>query len=362
MITVKNSGGTSGYLAVSASEYYNVTLSSALDASNCYAASNSTTINAGNITPTASGDLLWQFAAGANSAAVSSFAPGSQSNVTWALNGTDILTGDATQAGVYNSTSTINPTFTSGTSMPWDSCAIALKAASAGTPPSRAFHIVHMLHAQMSASASNPFAVQMPTSGNLIVVSFSSGGNTISSMSSTPSNNWQQTGRAMIYGVTASQMYYAANAASSNSMKFSFTNSGSLTGSTYMIYDITGAATSPLDVDSGGQGGDQNNIVTSLTTCSNCLTPNASNELILGNFVQAWCTGVGITLPSGSYFDTATYNGNSINGPEPVDQNNGWFHYYNSTVSSLSTAWTESCGSDAPADWSGRLAAFKPAQ
>jgi uncharacterized membrane protein len=362
MITVNNSGGTAGYLAVSASEYYNVASLSALDAGSCYAGSNSTSITAGNITPTTSGDLLWQFAANADAAAVSSFAGGSQSNITWALNGTDILTGDATQAGVYNATATINPTFSSGTSQAWDSCAMALKSASAGTAPSRPFRIVHMLHAQMPDTASNPFPVQMPTSGNLIVVSFISGGNTISSMSSSPANTWQQTGPALVWGVTATQMYYAGSAATSNSMKFSFNNAGTLTGSTMMIYDITGAAASPLDVDSGGQDGDQHSIVNSLTTCSNCLTPSAPNELIVGNFGQAWCTATGITAPNGGYFDVATYNGNSINGPEPVDQNNGWFHYYDSGVSPLSATWIESCGSEAETDWSGRLAAFKPAQ
>ena len=362
MITVHNTGGTAGYLAVSASEYYNVASSSAFDAGNCYAGSTSTSIAAGSITPSNSGDLLWQFAANADAAAVSSFTVGSQSNVAWALNGTDILTGDATQAGVYNSTAAINPTFTSGTSQSWDSCAMALKSASAGNAPSRAFRIVHMLHAQMPDTASNPFPVQMPTSGNLIVVSFISGGNTISSMSSSPTNTWQQTGPALVWGVTATQMYYAANAVTSNSMNFSFSNSGTLTGSTMMIYDITGAASSPLDVDSGGQDGDQHSIVNSLTTCSNCLTPNAANELILGNFGQAWCTATGITAPNGAYFDVATYNGNSINGPEPVDQNNGWFHYYDSGVSPLSATWVESCGSEAQTDWSGRFAAFKPGQ
>ena len=362
MITIKNSGGTAGYLAVSASEYYNVAPSSALDASTCYVGSSSTSISSGNIAPTTSGDLLWQFAANADAAAVSSFNVGAQSNINWTLNGTDILTGAATQAGVYNSTATINPTFTSGTSEAWDSCAMALKTASAGTAPSRGFRIVHMLHAQMPATASNPFPVQMPTSGNLIVVSFISGGNTISNMSSTPANTWQQTGPALVWGVTATQMYYAGNATTSNSMKLSFNNAGTLTGTTFMIYDITGAASSPLDVDSGGQDGDQNTIVNSLTTCSNCLTPSASNELIVGNFGQAWCTATGITVPNGAYFDAATYNGNSINGPEPVDQNNGWFHYYNAGVSPLSATWIESCGSEAEVDWSGRLAAFKAAQ
>ena len=362
MITVKNSGGTAGYLAVSESEYYNVAASSALDAGNCNAGSRSTSITAGNITPTASGDLLWQYAANADAAAVSPFIAGSQSNITWALDGADILTGDATQAGAYNSTSTISPTFASGTTEAWDSCVMALKAASAGNPPSQPFRILHMLHAQLPATASSPFAIQMPTSGNLIVVSFISGGTTISNMTSTPSNAWSSTGNALVYGQTATQIYYAANANTSNSMNITFTLDNGMTGSTFMIYDITGAATSPFDVDSGGQYGDQASIVDTLTTCTNCLTPSVSNDLVVGNFGQEWCTATAIDIPNGGLFDAATYDGNSINGPEPVDQNNGWFHYYDSGVSPLSATWTESCGSDAQAHWSGRLATFKKAQ
>jgi hypothetical protein len=362
MITVKNSGGTGGYLAVSESEYYNVATSSALDTQNCNAGSSSTAITAGSITPETSGDLLWQYAATTTAAAVSSFVAGSQSNITWALNGTDILTGDATQAGVYDSTSAINPTFTStGKSQTFDSCVIALKAASAGNAPTQSFRILHTLHAQLPPSGSSPFTVQMPTSGNLIVVSFISGGTTISNMISSPSNTWSSTGSAVILDNTASQIYYAGNATTSNTMTLTFTLAGGIIGSTFMIYDFTGAATSPFDVDSGGQSGDASNIVKTLTTCSNCLTPTVANDVILGNFGQEWCTATAIDTPSGALFDAATDNGNSINGPQLVDQNNGWFHYYDPGLSELSATWAESCGDTAESHWSGRLAAFKKA-
>jgi hypothetical protein len=365
MLSVKNTGGTNGYLAVSASEYYNVAATSALDAQSCSAGASSKSITAGSITPGSTGDLLWQWAADANSAVVASFAAGSQSNVTWQLNGTDINGSDATQAGVYNSTAAINPTFTSGTAEPFDSCVVALKAASAGNPPSRSFRIVHMLHAEMNYSTAAPFPVEMPTSGNLFVISFSSDGNTISSITGTPSNTWSSTGAPTNPDnqeyYTDQQIYYAANASPSNTMTMTIGQAGPMTGTTYLIYDFTGAATSPFDVDSGGQEGNQNTAVTQLTTCSNCLTPSSANELILGNFGQDWCTATGISSPNGALFDAATYTGNSVNGPQPVDQNNGWFHYYDPGTGAITATWSEVCGAYAQDGWSGRVAAFKGA-
>jgi hypothetical protein len=361
-ISVKSSAATNGFLAVSASEYYNVSTASALDAKSCAAGSNSTSISAGSLTPSVSGDLLWQWGANANAAEIASISAGSQSNVTWQLNGTDIHDGDGTQAGVYSSTAAINPTFTSGTSEPWDSCAIALKAATAGTAPTQPFRIVHMLHEQMLASDSSPFHAEMPTSGNLLLISFISGGNSITSITSNPSNTWSSTGALVTYGSQAtSQIYYAANASTANAMTFSIGQTGTMTGTTFMMYDVVGAAASPFDVDSGGQSGDQKSTVSSLTSCSGCITPSAANELIIGNIGNAWCTNIGITSPSSALFDVATYTGNSVNGPEPVDQNNGWFHYYDPGTSAITATWSYTCGSEAEGSWVGRLAAFKSA-
>ena len=79
-------------VAMSASEYYNVAPSSAVDTSSCKGGGNTTAVTSGSITPSASGDLLWQWGVntgggGASPNSVSSFSSGSQSNISLAIAG-----------------------------------------------------------------------------------------------------------------------------------------------------------------------------------------------------------------------------------------------------------------------------------
>ena len=358
-------------VALYVSEYYNVPLSSAVDTSSCFASSGSTSITAGKITPVVAGDLLWQFATNGSAGggvpnSVSSFGVGSQSAIKWQLLSTDLYDGAAAQAGIYSSTVAINPTFTSGTSEGFVSCVVALKAPSSptGNPPGNAFRVVHMLHQQIPAGSASLWPMQFPTSGNLIILSNISGGASITGISSTPTNTWSSTGTAAGgEGTSAlSQIYYAANAASSNSMTLSVTRSGSTTNDTYMMYDIVGASSSPFDTDSGGQAANQTAEVSSLTTCKGCLTPtgvSGGNEIIIGNAGWNWCTANGVTAPSGGLFDAATDTGNGVNGPQSVDQNNGWFHYYTSATSAITATWNPMACDQAEGEWAGRVAAFK---
>jgi hypothetical protein len=351
-------------VAMSVSEYYNV---GAVDASACHPFSgSSTSITAGSMTPTVTGDLLWQWAINAGGGgglpnSTSSFSAGSQSNITWQLNGTDLYDGDATQAGIYNATSTINPTFTSGTAQNFTSCAVALKAASVGTAPTATFRILHMLHQQHPKSAANPFAVQFPTSGNLIVNSYISGGSNIASISSSPSNTWSSTGPQVgNEAITAlSQIYYAANASTSSSMTMAVSRNDNSRDGTFMLYDITGAASSPFDKDSGGETANQTGLVSSFTTCSGCLTPSSTNEIVIANAGWNFCTGIGVGAPNGSLLDSATDTGNGVDGPESVDQNNGWLHYYDPNTNPVTVTWAMACGGTAESEWAGRVAAFK---
>jgi hypothetical protein len=375
MIKLHRTTANAFNVAMSASEYYNVALSSAIDKASCNGSSgsSSTTITAGSITPSVGGDLLWQWAVntgGGNALpnSVTSFTVGSQASIPWQFNGTDLYDGDAVQAAVYNSTAAINPTFTAGSSEEWTSCAVALKAAAtgAGNAPTQAFRIVHMLHQQMAASGSNPFKIQFPASGNLIVASYISGGSLITSATSTPSNTWSSTGTASGgQSITAaSQIYYAANASTSNSMTISFTKDTNTSDGTYMMYDIVGAATSPFDKDSGPQSANQTSQVSSFTPSGAGLTPtgvSGGKEIVVGNTGWNWCTANGVTSPVGALFDVATDTGNSVNGPEPVDQNNGWFHLYTASTSALTTTWSPMACSQAEGLWAGRVAAFKSA-
>jgi hypothetical protein len=361
MLHIHQTAPTNGFLAVSASEYYNV---GALDKASCNASSNSTSITAGSITPTNSGDLLWQWAVNAAVPEVSPFTVGSQSNINWQFLGTDIHDADAVQGGVYNSTSAINPTFT-GTSGNWDSCAMALVPSTAGTLPTATFRIVHVQHAQQLSSDASTYTNQFPTSGNLLVLSFFSGGNTITGVTSTPSNTWTATGPPAGDGVqTKTQIFYAPKASNSNSLTYSVTQSGTLTGTTFMMYDVVGANASPFDKDSGGQSGVQTapSGDPTLTTCSGCFTPTNANELVVGNFGEAWCSSTNLTAPSGGLFDAAYYTGNTYSGPQSVDQNNGWFHFYNPSATPETVTWQQICGSNSNNNaWGGRVAAFMSA-
>jgi hypothetical protein len=355
--------------SMSASEYYNIAPSSAVDAHHCNAGAASSSVSAGSITPTVSGDLLWQWAVntgggGGVPQSVSSFTSGSQPSISWQFLGTDVYDGAAVQAGVYNSTSAINPTFTSGTSVGFDSCVMALKAANAGTASTQAFRIVHMLHQQHPKNAANPLPVQFPTSGDLLVVSYISGGSNISSISSSPSNTWASTGPAAgNETITAlSQIYYAAGANTANNMTISVTRNDNARDGTLMMYDFVGAETSPFDKDSGGQTANQTSTANPFTTCTNCLTPSGvtgGNEVIIANAGWNFCTGTSVVAPSGGLFDAATDTGVSIDGPEPADQNNGWMHYYTQSTSPISVTWGMSCGSNPESEWAGRVVAFK---
>src|SRR5262249_13725672 len=114
--------------------------------------------------------------------------------------------------------------------------------------------------------------------------------------------------------------------------------------------------------DSGGQSGEANSIASALTTCSSCITPSSANEVVIANFGQEWCTATGIKSPSGALFDSAIDTGNSNSGPQSVDQNNGWMHYYASGTSTVTATWAESCQSTPQGGWGGRMAAFKAGQ
>jgi hypothetical protein len=217
--------------------------------------------------------------------------------------------------------------------------------------------VVRVIDAQMPVGAANPFVFQVPTSGNLFAIGYHSGGNTVSSISD-GTNTWTCTG-ASINGNNAGQVCYAQNATPSNTLTLSVTRNATTTDATYMFYDITGAAASAFDVESGSLTGVQGSIVTSLTTCSSCLTPTNSNGIVIGESGWDDCTATAVTAPSGAKFDPATYTGNSFDGPQTVDQNNGWMHFYNSNTNAISMTWTMACGGNAENNWSGRVAAFK---
>lgn len=350
-----------GLASVTCSEFYNVATANPVDGTaNCH------TVNGATLTGTAtgtltSGDLIY-FVSYSKVAASTSFTAGSQSNIGWVLDAVDLLDGYAVQHGVYSTTTSFTPQMTTGSSGSYTSCEVMFKSAAAGTAPVQAMRVVHLGHFSLPNSGTTQ-NIQMPASGNLLVASFTGGGDSISGITSTPSSTWLSTG-AVAGGpsITASsQIYYAGDANTATTETVAITRSGSLSWDNVLVYDITGASTSPFDVDSGGQSGNETAKVSSLTTCTGCLTPSAAGEIVLINANQNWCTGTAATAPSGALFDSAFTTMNSVDGPQPIDQNGEWAHLYNTSTAAITAIWTMSC-EEAEDTWAGRVAAFKGAQ
>ena len=102
-------------------------------------------------------------------------------------------------------------------------------------------------HAQIPPGAATPFNLQVPFSGNLQVLSFLGGFETITSISSTPSCTWLSTGPAHYSGSpnNYTQIYYAMNC-TGNAVAINLKLNGSADGDTLMTYDITGPNAGPL--------------------------------------------------------------------------------------------------------------------
>ena len=364
-VKVTSSDANGAYVAVTCSEFYNVATSSPTDGTaNCHTINPGTTLTGTATGALTSGDLIYFVSFNDYAESTASFTAGSQSNITWNLDAVDLLDGYAVQHGVYSTTTSFTPQMTTGTSNTYTSCEVMFKAASAGTAPTQSMRIVHLGHFAMPASGTTQ-TVQIPSSGNLLVASFTGGGDSISGITSTPSNEWSSTG-AVAGGASftaSSQIYYAANANTATNSTVAITRTGTLSQDTVLIYDITGANTSPFDSDSGGQDGNQTFIVSSFTTCGSCLTPATGSGIAILNANQNWCTGTTQTSPFGAVFDSAFTTFNSVNGPQNVDQNGEWAHFYYTSTSPITATWTMSCGAtNAEATWAGRVATFKAAQ
>lgn len=318
-------------------------------------------VAAGSLTPTQSGDVVYQVTTSL-SHNQTSFAAGPQMTLLSA----DLMDGWAGQYSVDSGTTAINPTMTMGSSQKWITEAVLLKAGTTGYVPS-GLRVVHLIHENVpynepaGGSGSpfpNPLALQVPSSGNLVVAMLGGGNGPeqVTGISDNKSNVWQRAGSNYANGDATVQTYYAANPTTSSDLRLSVSWNGTQGDYTFFLYDVAGAATaSPLDTVMGAGG---NQSTPGNLTMPYTLTPATSNEIVFSEVMWDWNTATGL---QGQLFDTNTFSGESLSGPEPVDENNGWGHTITSNTNPISFTWTTLPINLAVADWVGMAAAFKGA-
>jgi len=352
-ITISFSGSAPTHIAAAAYEFLNVASSGALDGStgNSNMGGTGSNVSAGSFTPTTSGDLIFQYAIADGSLPMSSWTAGTN---PWALLNADLQDGQATQYQVQGAGAAINPNMTMGPAGSWNTVAIALKAANAGSAPPAGIRVVGVQHIAVAQSfSSNPIAVQFPCTGNLIVaVWLGITGYDISSISDNGSNIYTATGPPVNFGASGdAQIFYAGNATctSTRTLNFKTNGSNSSGGSELVLYDIAGAAPSPSD----GSGTATGNQSTAGNVPSASVTPSTSNGVIIAMITVESHTITG-SMPG--LFDAASTS--PIIGISPVDQNGGLAHNYNSDTSPETFVWTTTAG--AVGNWASIVAAFKP--
>jgi hypothetical protein len=57
--------------------------------------------------------------------------------------------------------------------------------------------------------------------------------------------------------------------------------------------------------------------------------------------------------------DANMFDGESLSGPEPVDENNGWGHFVTSSTNAVNVTWTFQSSTQAANGWASVAAAFK---
>ena len=142
-------------------------------------------------------------------------------------------------------------------------------------------------------------------------------------------------------------------------LAISLTRAASTNDSINMIYDVIGR-TCNLDRDSGGQAGNSASAATSLTICSGCITPTKSNDFVLADGGQVFCTATSLITPI-TNFDTGWFQGNNISGPSQTDENNFWAHFRNANLNAITVTVQDTCDGSAIGNWAARVAAYRAA-
>ena len=363
-ITVTISPATA-YVQVVFSEFYNVTTSSAADGMCTGLSGLSTTVACSSaITTSSNGDLIYQVGWADGGVVPTSWNQGSS---PWAFlsGGVDIASGSsiggfAAQYQIQTTHGSITPSMTTAPSTQFDTMAIAFRAATAGTAPSAGIRIVSAYHAEESQVGNSPFVLQCPTTGNLIVVAWI-GAPEIALTGVTDGNGNIYTLPGSDFNAAGGgdlRFAYAASATSSSTMTgpnlaFSGPNQG---GSTAIIYDVIGAATSPYDTTAGNPtvtATDSGTGTHQVRTVS--ITPSTTNGLVFSEMGVNSNQVIGVTPGN---FIAATDNNEGSSGD--MDENNGWSAQYNTTTSQITYSYTITGG--AASGWGAMAVAFEAAE
>lgn len=364
VLTAKHTSATINYFGAIALEVNNLT---ALDVSSCSADINSgTSVSAGSLTPTVTGDFLVQFTGDETAPMFTSgsYTAGSQSNITWKLLASEELSSQGAQVGQYNSTSAINPTMTKPDSgFDFGSVALAFSTGSAGGTLPSGEYVSGLQTGTIQQTSPTTYPLEITPHGTVIVGQVNGGGtDEITGITSTPSATWHIGSIcADSNSDTDDYHFWAAGLTPGTTYALSVTMSSTTFDSAIMLFDVVGAdPSSPIDTGAGGScnTGDKTGttaINTSLTTGGGAATnaafvPSTASGIVVSGISVDFNTVNAVSTSPGSLLLNGFLSTNS-SGNTPYYENDGQASYANSATSGIQFTWSFQSGLGSNIGW-----------
>jgi IPT/TIG domain len=286
------------------------------------------------------GNLIWSYfavASGAN-ANPTRFVPGSNfvlldADIAW---NTRQGFPHASEYSVQTTSAAINPamTATGDSSNVFNGVSVALRAAAAGTPAPSGIRILRVLHMTSNVPpAGSTWPLQVPSSGNLIALVTNR--HSIINLSSVTDS------KSNVYTIaepdaSEPQVWFAGSAVSGSDLMVTLHIANTPATVTVVAYDITGAASSPLDVVAGKPATDVSGV--SSITNAPSITPTTENGLVIASVGIGQGPGLSVTSPAGATWDLVTYAGEL--DTDLMENADAKAHFYYSTTATQNWNWT----------------------
>lgn len=305
-----------------AAQFSNIQNSSdPIDAHASCAGASGTTANCGSVTTTVANDLIYVYVCAVNVSPMTSFTAGTG----FTLLTTDIEDGCASEYQVDAGTGSITPTMTLSPASRYIEFVAAFKSATAGTAPSGWYAEKMMSWSSTTSAASYTF--QFPSAGNMLYMQDACGSTLVPTSITDSVNTWTSSGAN-----NGNVNEFFVKGATSNSTGLLTVNNTGTGDCTYMFYSFKGAPTSPpvgraTYTDSSPTA---TNLITfrNNTGSTGVITwlPAPSSGVAFAQASQGTDTSTTMVSPSGCISDTASFGGEALSGPSPIDENNPFGH------------------------------------
>lgn len=250
--------------------------------------------------------------------------------------------------------------------------AIAIKPGSDGVAPTAGIRIVKSQHFFNNVQASVNLTTAFPTEGNLFVAINEAGtvGVSMTSVTDSKSNTWTE---ELAHPATYPQVFYAANPTPDTNMTVTLHFGAGSGQDLVCLYDIAGAATSPLDTGvTVPGGGDTSNVTQSNSgTTKNSGSQGAANQAIdqapsiipttaTGLIFAATQMGNGPITGCNQTFDYLSATWSASGDAQSASNGDGMCHVFQTSTGNQDIHWTCS-GQSVASSWASLAISFKAA-